>query len=176
MVLDAAARLRSEVANLRVVVAGQGPWLARLSELADRLGVGDTVTFTGWVEESEKQQLLRDAWVLALPSVKEGWGLVVMEAAVNRTPSVAFRVGGLEESVLHGRTGLLVSEPEDFAGALRRVLVDPALREALGAEAIAQAIRYSWQDTALGVEAVLDEALDGRWVVAVGDPLPAIEP
>jgi D-inositol-3-phosphate glycosyltransferase len=99
-----------------------------------------------------------------------------MEAAVNRTPSVAFRVGGLEESVLHGRTGLLVSEPEDFAGALRRVLVDPALREALGAEAIAQAIRYSWEDTALGVEAVLDEALDGRWVVAVGDPLPAIEP
>jgi glycosyltransferase involved in cell wall biosynthesis len=175
MVLDAAARLRSDVANLRVVVAGHGPWLSRLSELADRLGVAETVTFTGWVDEHAKQELLRDAWVLALPSVKEGWGLVVMEAAVNRTPSVAFRVGGLEESVLDGRTGLLVSEPEEFAGALRRVLVDGALRETLGAEASAHAIRYSWEDTASGVRTVLEEALEGRWVF-VGDPLPAIEP
>ncbi|MGH2557085.1 MAG: glycosyltransferase [Actinomycetota bacterium] len=174
--LEAAARLRGEVEDLRVVVAGQGPWRSRLSELAASLGLSDVVTFTGWVDEERKQGLLREAWVLALPSVKEGWGLVVMEAAANHTPSVAFRVGGLEESVLDGQTGLLVSDAEGFTATIRRVLEDADLREGLGSEAAAHALRYSWEDTAEGFDAVLHEALEPGSVFVVGHPVTAIEP
>ena len=173
--LEAAARLRGEVMNLRVIVAGQGPWRTRLTELAASLGVSDVVTFTGWVDEERKQRLLREAWVLALPSVNEGWGLVVMEAAANRTPSVAFRVGGLEESVLDGQTGLLVSDAEAFTTTMRRLLEDQDLRESLGSEAAAHALRYSWEDTAEGFDAVLRQALDRGSVVVVGEPVPAVE-
>lgn len=173
--LEAAARLRGEVMNLRVIVAGQGPWRTRLTELAASLGVSDVVTFTGWVDEEKKQRLLREAWVLALPSVNEGWGLVVMEAAANRTPSVAFRVGGLEESVLDGQTGLLVSDAEAFTTTIRRLLEDQDLRESLGSEAAAHALGYSWEDTAEGFDAVLRQALDRRSVVVLGEPVPAVE-
>lgn len=176
MVLEAAARLRNEVPGLQVVVAGQGQWLPRLSELAGRLGISDAVTFTGWVDERRKQELLSTAWVLALPSVKEGWGLAVMEAAAHRTPTVAFRVGGLEESILDGRTGLLASDGEEFTQALRRVLLDPALRYGLGKRAAEHALGYSWEATAALFQSVVTEALAPQEVVAVGEPLPAIEP
>jgi glycosyltransferase involved in cell wall biosynthesis len=176
IVLEAAAHLRTELPSLKVVVAGQGLWLARLTDLVDRLGIAEAVTFAGWVDDRMKQELLREAWVLALPSIKEGWGLAVMEAAVNHTPTVAFRVGGLEESVLDGRTGLLAPDREGFVQALRRVLLDPELRDALGSEAADHALGYSWETTAESFQVVLREALEPREVVAVGEPLPAIEP
>jgi phosphohistidine swiveling domain-containing protein len=66
-------------------------------------GVTDRVTFHGLVDDGRKVQLLATAWVLALPSQKEGWGLVVMEAASLGVPTVAFAsAGGVRESVVDG--------------------------------------------------------------------------
>ncbi len=67
------------------------------------------MTLHGHVSEAEKHRLLAHAWVHALPSLKEGWGLVVVEAGVHGTPTVAFRgAGGPADSVRDGETGLLV--------------------------------------------------------------------
>jgi glycosyltransferase involved in cell wall biosynthesis len=174
-VLDAAAKLRKDVPDLRVVVAGHGPWHPRLVAHADRLGIADAVTFAGWVDEGTKLQLLQGAWVLGMPSVKEGWGLAVMEAAACGVPAVAFRVGGLEESIEDGRTGLLVDDEEAFTEALRRLLLDRALRERLGAEAARRARAYSWERTAERFDVVLRDVLSPDGAVVVLEPQPAAE-
>jgi glycosyltransferase involved in cell wall biosynthesis len=159
LVLEAAAKLRVEMPDLRVVVIGQGQWLARLQASAERLGIDDDVTFTGWVDQATKERLLSEAWVLGMPSVKEGWGLAVMEAAVRGTPTVAFRTGGLEESVLDGETGLLADDTEGFTEALRTILLDATLRERLGSAAAAVAGTYSWERTAARLETVLTSVI-----------------
>ncbi|MDF2742405.1 MAG: glycosyltransferase family 4 protein [Actinomycetia bacterium] len=159
LALEAAARIRPHLPGLRVVVVGQGYWEPRLREAVDRLGLQDAVELLGWVDEEAKRRVLASSWVLAMPSLKEGWGLAVLEAAAAGTPTVAFRAaGGLRESVLHGATGLLADDLEEFTRHLAWVLLNRHLRERLGEAARAHAARYTWPQTVAAFAAVLDEA------------------
>ncbi|MCZ0973283.1 glycosyltransferase family 4 protein [Streptomyces albulus] len=99
----------------RLVIVGDGPERARLTALA-----GPDVTFTGRISEQRKHQLLCSAWLLLHPSLVEGWGLVAMEAAARRTPTLGFDIPGLRDSVEDGTTGLLARGER-----LRRALVHP---------------------------------------------------
>ena len=120
------------------------------------------MTFTGFVDDVTKHRLLAAAWVHALPSVKEGWSLAVVESAAHGTPTVAFRsAGGPTESVRDGETGLLVDDVTGFAAALRRLLTDAGrCGTSMGRAARAHAARFSWPATAAAVEAEL-RALTG---------------
>jgi glycosyltransferase involved in cell wall biosynthesis len=152
LAMDAVAALPG--ATLTVV--GHGYWEPQLRAYADRLGIADAVTFTGFVDDVTKHRLLAAAWVHALPSVKEGWSLAVVESAAHGTPTVAFRsAGGPTESVRDGETGLLVDDVAGFAAALRRLLTDAPLRESMARAARAHAARFSWPATAALVEAEL---------------------
>ena len=176
LALEAAARIRPHLPGLRVLVAGHGYWEPRLRETVDRLGLTDAVELLGWVDEEAKQRLLASSWVLAMPSVKEGWGLAVLEAAANGTPTVAFRAaGGLVESVRHGITGLLADDADEFTRHLAWVLLNRHLRERLGEAARAQAARFTWPQSVAGFAAVLDEAIDASGQPA-GVPVGGEEP
>ena len=94
LALDAVAALRQRLPGLHLDVVGTGWWEPHLREHVTRLGMEDDVTFHGHVSEAEKHVLLARAWVHAMPSLKEGWGLVVVEAGVHGTPTVAFRTAG----------------------------------------------------------------------------------
>ena len=125
----------------------------------DRLGLLDAVELLGWADEVAKRRVLASSWVLAMPSLKEGWGLAVLEAAAAGTPTVAFRAaGGLRESVLHGATGLLADDLEEFTRHLVWVLLNRHLRERLGEAARAHAARFTWPQTVAAFAAVLDAA------------------
>jgi glycosyltransferase involved in cell wall biosynthesis len=138
-------------------VVGQGWWEPRLREAVDRLGLRDSVELLGWVDEETKQRVLASSWALAMPSVKEGWGRAVLEAAANGTPTVAFRdAGGLGESVLHGTTGLLADDLDQFTRHLAWVLLNRHLRERLGEAARAHAARFTWPQAVAAFAAVLD--------------------
>lgn len=94
--------------------------------------------------------------VLCLPSYREGFGTVIIEAAVTGLPAVASRIYGVVDAVVDGKTGLL-HEPADLSGLtgqLERVISDPELRRSLGAEAQARATRDFSQSTI--TSAVLD--------------------
>lgn len=158
LLLAAAARLRGEFPDLRVRILGRGPWEGMLRAQALGLGLGDAVSFEGFVDEATKGRVLAESWALALPSVKEGWGLAVMEAAAAGTPAVAFRVGGLRESIVDGETGLLAEDFDGFVTALRRLLLSKDLRARLGAGAEARARRFSWDRAALAFQAVLTQS------------------
>jgi glycosyltransferase involved in cell wall biosynthesis len=176
LVLAAAARLRAEVTGLRVEVAGQGYWLDELRAHARRLGVEDIVTFHGHVRDEAKSRLLGRAWVLALPSLKEGWGLSVVEAAAHGTPAVASAgAGGVTESVRDGVTGLLVDDEEGLVDALRLLLVDDELRERMGAAARAHANGFTWAAASERFDAVLREALGETTAAPVPGQRPPAE-
>ena len=88
---------------------------SRRSAFARARGVSDRVHLHGFVEESRKHELLARAWVVVMPSHKEGWGLTIVEAGLHATPAVAYSfAGGPSESIVHGRTGLLADSVEDF--------------------------------------------------------------
>ncbi|NSC21593.1 glycosyltransferase family 4 protein, partial [Streptomyces albus subsp. chlorinus] len=86
----------------RLVVVGDGPERPALEAMA-----GPDVTFTGRISEGEKHRLLCRAWLLLHPSLVEGWGLVVTEAAARGTPALGFDIPGLRDSVEDGVTGVL---------------------------------------------------------------------
>jgi glycosyltransferase involved in cell wall biosynthesis len=156
LALEAAARIRSHLPGLRVLVVGQGYWEPRLRETVARLGLEDAVELLGWLDEDAKQRVLASSWVLAMPSLKEGWGLAVLEAAASGTPTVAFRAaGGVRESVVHGSTGLLADDPDEFTRHLAWMLLNRHLRQRLGEAARTHAARFTWSQTVAGFAAVL---------------------
>jgi len=134
VLIRALALLVGAGAPCTLLVAGEGPERARLEDLARELGLGARVRFLGARED--KAELLAACDVFALASRAEGLGVAALEAMALARAVVASRVGGLADSVLHARTGLLV-EPDDapaLAQALSELCADPALRERLGAE------------------------------------------
>ena len=113
--IDAVLALRATHPGLRLHVVGGGWWEAKLHEYARAHGAGDTVVFEGHVDEARKHEVYERAWLLALPSLKEGWGLVVGEAGMHGTPTVAYReAGGTQESVVDGVSGVLVADRAGF--------------------------------------------------------------
>ncbi len=147
-VLAAAARLRHRWPELRVAVVGDGWWHDELNRCVDRLGVADIVDFCGHVDEQRKHEELARAWLLAAPSIKEGWGLVVVEAATHLLPTVGYRyAGGLAESVIDGETGVLVDSFDEFVDAIESLLEDDELRQRLGTAAAEHAAKFSWAAT-----------------------------
>lgn len=159
-VLEAAADLRRRWPGLRVAVAGDGWWAGALRERARELRVDDIVDFAGHVSEAEKAREISRAWVLALPSLKEGWGLVVMEAAAAAVPAVAYRsAGGVAESIVDGETGVLVNgDVADFTAALEALLRDDARRVSMGRRAQERARRFTWDEAVIEFEKVLAAA------------------
>lgn len=129
----------------RLLIAGKGDSL-RLKRLAFSLGIEQSVMFYGEVSEEEKATLLRSAWVFAIPSLKEGFGLSVLEAALSGTPAVGYEVSGLRDSIKSGETGILVpyGDIKGLAKAIISILGDEILRETLSKNAALWARQFDW--------------------------------
>ncbi len=121
-----------------------------LAQLATELDLDDVVRFVPPVAQEELARWCSAATLVAVPSYNESFGLVAAEAQATGTPVVAAAVGGLTTVVRDGHSGLLVDghDPGAWADALRRVVVDDALRVRLEAGALEQARLFSWERTA----------------------------
>ncbi|MFH1046892.1 MAG: glycosyltransferase family 4 protein [Patescibacteria group bacterium] len=113
---------RQKIPTLRLVVAGDisGGYGAYVMRLIDKSPHRTAITCYGQVSEEQKIQLLRQAHLLAVTSVKEGWCLVVTEANSQGTPAVVYDVDGLRDSVWHDETGLVAKRntPAELAQAI----------------------------------------------------------
>ena len=143
--LRAFGLIRAAVPGSQMIVAGRGPEEARLR----REFAADDVEFRGWVSEDEKKELLRRAHVVLIPSLREGWNLVVTEAASMGTPTVGYHVPGVCESVRQGETGALVPVREwrALADAVVRLARDRSAWARMAEQARAHAAEYTWDRT-----------------------------
>lgn len=181
--IEVLARLQGRWPGMRLAVVGEGWWEPELRAAAEALGVSGLVDFLGFLPDAAKHEELARAWVHLCPSVKEGWGLVVSEAGSHGVPTVGYRSsGGLRESIIDGRTGVLVDDLDELTAAVDRLLADDGLRHEMGAAAVRHAGAYSWPtsiaafagvlaaargDSAVGA-AVVQEGVAGRSAGAGG--------
>jgi glycosyltransferase involved in cell wall biosynthesis len=158
------------VPDTELVIAGgpdQGrladdPEACRLRELAQRSGVADRVHLLGQVSRAEMPGLLRSADLVVCTPWYEPFGIVPLEAMACGRPVVAAAVGGLIDTVVDGVTGELVppKRPEVLATTVRRLLDNPAQREAYGVAGMDRAhSRYSWDRIAIDILRVYEKAL-----------------
>jgi glycosyltransferase involved in cell wall biosynthesis len=144
-------------------IAGDGDHRPALEAEIARRGLTDRVRLHGHVTEDRKRELYQEAWVNATASSAEGWALSVMEAAACGTPTVAMAVGGIQESVDDGRTGLLARDADELAERIHLILSDPELRDSLGAAALERAHAFTWDATARRTLEVLEaQVAEGR--------------
>jgi phosphatidyl-myo-inositol dimannoside synthase len=134
-VIEALPAVLARVPDAHYVVVGTGSDLPRLRALAVERGVADRVTFAGRVADGDLAHYYAHCDVFALPSWKEGFGIVFLEAMQSAQPCVAAAAGAAPEVVDDGVTGLLVppAEPGPLADALVRLLADEPLRRRMGA-------------------------------------------
>ncbi len=148
VMLRVVARLRPSLPELHAVIAGTGTARDHLHALAEQLGLGDAVTFAGYVSDARKAEILREAWCFLTPSSMEGWGIAVIEANACGTPALAFDIPGVRDAIVDGETGFLARDEDDLAGRARELLTDLPLRERLSQAAARHAARFDWETTA----------------------------
>lgn len=141
--------------NFKLLLTGSSTM--ELVELIDGLGVSDRVVFTGVVPESEFPQLYKGARALVFPSLYEGFGLPVIEAMACGTPVITSTTTSLPE--VAGDAALLV-DPESvsaISNAIEMLVTDDGLHARLAAAGIKQAAKFTWDDAAGKVRAVLEQ-------------------
>ena len=136
--VPAIAQARTHVPALRAAILGDGPMRSEVQRLIEEHGLADAVEAPGFVDEDVLNRTFRRALCLALPSKREGYGLVVVEAAAFGVPSVVVRGpdNAATELVEEGVNGVVAdsAEPAELAAAILRVHeAGPALRESTAA-------------------------------------------
>ena len=142
VMLDAHAKLTRRIPEARLLLVGDGECREQLEDRVARLGIHDRVHFLG--VRRDVDAILRGVDVGAMSSDWEGMPLFVFECMAADTPLVATAVGGVPEIVRDGETGLLVAprDPEALAGALERLLTDPAFAQRLARAAASRLAQF----------------------------------
>jgi glycosyltransferase involved in cell wall biosynthesis len=122
----------------------------KIKQKAAEYGLGNSVKFFGFVSEKKKFELLSRAHILIVPSIHEGWGLIVPEAGLVKTPVVVYNVPGLRDVVENGVNGLVCKEttPTNLAENVIKLFKDQKLIKYLGEKAQKKSARMNWQKTA----------------------------
>ncbi len=142
--IDAVGIAHQKIPALQLWLVGRGDesYVAALKMKASTLQL--PVIFFGRVSEEEKYNLLSRAWMLSSTSLKEGFGLVILEAATMGTPSVVYNVAGFRDAVIDGKTGVLCSPTAaSLATHIVKIINDVSLYQSLSE----QARKYSTQFT-----------------------------
>jgi len=118
----------------RLVVCGDGPALAEARRIAYQTGISQAVEFLGWQSPADVQHVLERADVLVLPSVREGFPSVLLEAMAAGLPIITTPVGGIPDHLHEGTHALFVA-PGDVPALATRIVAlldDPTVRARLG--------------------------------------------
>jgi glycosyltransferase involved in cell wall biosynthesis len=159
--IRAFAAIAQKMPDAVLWIAGSGPEAQHLASLASSLGISGRIRFFGRVGNRLKASLLSKAHLALFPAVREGWGLVVLEANACGTPVLGYDVPGLHDSIQEGVNGALVRDG-DIAALAERAAALLESRKALAALSSSSkgySAKFSWGRSADELEAILREAL-----------------
>lgn len=132
--------------DVRLAIVGSGVVEEPLRQSVIDSGLAKRITFTGPLPEKDKDEQLRRAHLLLHTSMREGWGLNVIEANAMGTPAAVYPVPGLIESTLHDQTGVVAQQetPESLAAAIKSVLQNPDRYQFYRRQAWERAKTFHW--------------------------------
>jgi len=138
--------VRKKYPDARLTLAGSGPARAELQALAAHLGIADSITFSGSLENSHIPSLYASASLMLNPSTVDNMPISILEAWASGVPVVSTNVGGVPFLVDNGRNALLVDprQPEAMADAALRVLDSPELATSLAEAGRSSAEQFAW--------------------------------
>lgn len=154
------AKIAPDYPNWQLTMIGDGSQMGLVRDLAERHGLGLQLRLPGMLPYAQVLQEMAAADLFVMPSHSEGFGLVLIEAAAQRLPLVAFDVrSGPRSIIAEGENGFLIEDGdlEAFATACRRLMEDPALRATMGERARDLASRFSESTVLERWAAVLEE-------------------
>jgi glycosyltransferase involved in cell wall biosynthesis len=132
--VEAAKRIINRNADTIFAIVGNGPLRNKLRSQLGKANLSKNFIFFGDVKESILPAVYNCADVFAFPSIQEGQGIALLEAQASAKPVVAFKVGGVNETISDGNSGVLVERgnADALAEAILKILSDPRLREKMG--------------------------------------------
>ncbi|MEM3562501.1 MAG: glycosyltransferase family 4 protein [Candidatus Jordarchaeaceae archaeon] len=131
--------------NVELIIAGKGDHHEELKKLVEKGNIHSVKIYKN-IAEQEKIKILQKAWVYVITSMKEGWGISIIEANACGTPSIAYKTLGLQDAILDKQTGLLVKREdiEELAKTIDKILSDTKLRKKLANNATKWAKNFDW--------------------------------
>jgi len=137
--------IKQEIPDIQCKIIGTGPEEEKLKNLTTQLNLEDNVEFLGFVEEHDDvMKVVNSSDIFCLPSIVEGFGIVIIEAQSLKTPFVAARIPPVVES--SGQKGGLFYEPKDYeqlASQIQRILGDDELIKKLQIEGLENKNNYT---------------------------------
>jgi glycosyltransferase involved in cell wall biosynthesis len=164
VLIRALPRVKSDFPDCRVSFVGDGPSRREFEELACALGVARQCEFLGHQAAERVMELMGGAAATVVPSLIDNCPMVVIESLALGTPVIASAVGGITEMITDGRDGLLLppQDPGALAGALTRLLGDPALAAEMRRQARARFLTQFEQRRRISTQVDWLESMTGH--------------
>lgn len=162
--LRAFARLKKEYPAAQFTVVGQGSEREALEALADELGVSESVHFLGQLPNEAVLAEMSKAQFFCMPSVREGFGIVYLEAMASGCVAIGTEGEGIADLIESGKNGFLVppEDPEAIWQVMQRCLQHPAEAEAIAARGRKDALSLTWEKNAATYERLFMTLLESE--------------
>jgi glycosyltransferase involved in cell wall biosynthesis len=155
-----AFRLSELAHQYRLVVVGAKGWKTEgVFQTVEKLGLTDSITFTGFIPDDELCALYRSATLFCYPTFDEGFGLPVLEAMACGCPVVASKIPAIEEVGGDAPFYIDPQSKQSMASALQTVVGDDDLRESMARQGKERVRRFSWDRAALEVSKVIETVI-----------------
>jgi len=117
--------------DCEIIIGGDGRYLKALKHLTFLYGLNDRVKFLGYIDD--KKQFFNEIDIFCLPSLRETFGLVLLESMAYNIPVIASNIPGIDEVITHGKNGMLFTpgDHHDLADQIENVILNQDIRNAI---------------------------------------------
>ena len=155
-------KILSNYNDAKLVIVGKGGMIDELKQITVNLGIQDKVYFTGYMAGNDVQKMYKVSDVAVFPSTYEPFGIVALEAMLGGTPTVVSDIGGLNEIVKHGETGLksYAGNANSIADSVTQLLYDYDLSEKITKNAKLEVVQnFNWTKIAEDTRKLYEKAI-----------------
>ncbi|MCP4649277.1 MAG: glycosyltransferase family 4 protein [PVC group bacterium] len=161
-VVLALPEIKKQIPEAKLVITGfrfDNAYEKKVKSLIKELNLQEDVKTYGFISGDKKRELLQSSWVHVLPSIREGWGISVIEAGYYGTPTVGYDTVGLRDSVQDGKTGILVpsGDIKALADAITKMLKEDELRNRMEKNVSDYARTFNYDQKAKVFLAVIEQ-------------------